>query len=101
MCHPACTYLWESVCPVGVPEVVDLEPDDGPGDLADDVVEEGGQHPEGAQQGRGAPALVLHLQTYGLYKESAWVERIFLAKASQTYLRNSQKLTKNSYKYTT
>ena len=65
-----CIYLREGVCPVGVPEVVYLEADDGPGDLAEHVVEEGGQHPEGAQQGRGAPALVLHLQTDGLKSES-------------------------------
>ena len=63
-------YLWKGVCPVGVPEVVYLQPDDGPGDLAEQVVEEGGQHLEGAEQGRGAPALVLHLQTYGLESES-------------------------------
>ena len=61
-------HLWEGVSPVWVPEVVYLKADDGPGDLAEQVVEEGGQHPEGAQQGRGAPALVLHLQTYGLKK---------------------------------
>ena len=46
--------------------MVDLEADDCPGDLADDVVEEPGHHLEGAEDGAGAAALVLHLEADGL-----------------------------------
>ena len=46
--------------------MVYLESDDGPGDLADDVVEEPGQELEGAEEGAGAAALVLHLEADGL-----------------------------------
>ena len=75
---------WQGPGPVRVPQMVDLEADDGHGDVADHPVEEGGQQSEGGQDGSGRTAVVSAFQTDRLVvKDLDLLEHMILLQAPQ------------------